>query len=547
MNAQRLLKLLISLAACWGLAVPGASAQSLLVPGADNQIFFNGFQNVYDGNGVLKPFGSGLQAGDHIVSIVNVQNIDVNGQTVWFSGNQDQLTGIAVHRIVSVLSPDPFSAQPEPHVTLAAPALSQFCTDAAKTDCFNSGLMGGAVLALYRDIGGTNFTSGGPAVTDVARATDGEVWVTLGLAAGPSGDVGYAYSHTDGQFPPPDKAFSGLNAIINNTGFGFFGINDVNEVEIGGAVLFNDVVFTNEIEINPNSTQFGGNSPWLVRINDPATLRPFEMVAGACRFTGGGVDTLAVLDGSVLVGVPYFNGVLESGSQKIGRSNNESSINRYQFGGQAGANTGQQPQPKGEWTHHQQTGPAGSFTFHGGTASAPQGTEIDAIRCSDPGVCLPARRAPVKQLDFDGIGTFKNIGSGKNKPKWLIANPIVTAEGHGNQTFDGTFHWFEVNIDDLGEPGNENSGANVDPAQHPEICPPEGFGEKSGTALADCRCPDYYRITIYNGVDAANVVKNPDGSIDPNSLDRTTVIYEARGYIDGGNLQIHPPTGFDLK
>ena len=92
-----------------------------------------------------------------------------------------------------------------------------------------------------------------------------------------------------------------------------------------------------------------------------------QMVAGACRFTGGGVDTLAVLDGSVLVGVPYFNGVLESGSQKTGRNNNESSINRYQFGGQAGANTGQQPQPKGDWTHHQQTGPAaGSFAFFQG-------------------------------------------------------------------------------------------------------------------------------------------------------------------------------------
>jgi hypothetical protein len=221
-------------------------------------------------------------------------------------------------------------------------------------------------------------------------------------------------------------------------------------------------------------------------------------------------------------------------------------VNSYQFGGQAGANTGQQPQPKGEWTHHQQSGPAGSFVFHGGTASAPQGTEIDVIRCSDPGVCLPARRAPVKQLDFDGIGNFKNLGTGKNKPKWLSASANVSV-GHGNQSFDGTYHWFEVNIDDLGEPGNENSGANVDPAEHPEICPPNGFGEKGDTALADCRCPDFYRITVYNGVDAANVVRNADGSIDPSSLDRTTVIYEARGYINGGNLQIHPPTGFDSK
>jgi hypothetical protein len=48
--------------------------------------------------------------------------------------------------------------------------------------------------------------------------------------------------------------------------------------------------------------------------------------------------------------------------------------------------------------------------------------------------------------------------------------------------------------------------------------------------LVDCECPDFYRITIYAG---------------PTS--DTAVIYEASGWIKGGNLQIHPPTGFDLK
>ena len=66
-------------------------------------------------------------------------------------------------------------------------------------------------------------------------------------------------------------------------------------------------------------------------------------------------------------------------------------------------------------------------------------------------------------------------------------------------------------------------------------------------ALAECSCSDFYRITIYDGVYAANVVKNPDGSIDPSQLNRTDVIYEVWGYIDGGNLQLHHPTGFDRK
>ncbi len=268
-----------------------------------------------------------------------------------------------------------------------------------------------------------------------------------------------------------------------------------------------------------------------------------------CRFTGGGVDT----DGN-------WDHTLEDGEMiRNGAGNLPAGIDRYQFGGQAGANTALPPQPKGEWTHHQQTGPSGSFTFHGGTSSAPAGTEIIEIRCSDPGFCNPARNAPAKQLDFDGIGTFKSIGKGNKAPVWEIASPTVTAEGKGNKTFDGTFHYFEVNVDDLGEPGGNNTGLS-----DPLICPGRGFGEKSDglfvpdpvnnpntevplpfTPFGECDCEDFYRITIYDGVDAADVVFDADGNIDLDSLDRTTVIYEAFGYIDGGNLQLHPLTGFD--
>ena len=226
-----------------------------------------------------------------------------------------------------------------------------------------------------------------------------------------------------------------------------------------------------------------------------------------------------------------------------GAGNLPEGIDRAQFGGQAGASTAQQPQPKGEWTHHQQRGPSGSFTFHGGTASAPAGTEIDEIRCSDPGGCKPSGDppSPAKQLDFDGIGTFKSIGKGGKAPIWEIAGANATAEGKGNKAFDGTFHWFEVNIDDLGEPGGSNKGA-PDSTE----CPGIGFGEKGGAELANCDCPDFYRITIFNGVDAADVDWLSDGSIDPTLLRQQDVLYEFYGYIDGGNLQLHHPTGYDL-
>jgi hypothetical protein len=218
-------------------------------------------------------------------------------------------------------------------------------------------------------------------------------------------------------------------------------------------------------------------------------------------------------------------------------------IDRAQFGGQAGASTAQQPQPKGEWTHHQQRGPSGSFTFHGGTASAPMGSEIDDIRCSDPGGCSPSGNppSPAKQIDFDGIGTFRKIGKGNRAPIFEIPNANATSEGRGNQTFNGTFHWFEVNIDDLGERGGLNSGA-----PNSDICPDTGFGEKGAEALANCDCPDFYRITIYNGVNAEDVVWAV-GGIDTTLLRQQAVIYEFYGFIDGGNLQIHQPTGYDLQ
>lgn len=222
-----------------------------------------------------------------------------------------------------------------------------------------------------------------------------------------------------------------------------------------------------------------------------ALTMPLPSEVFAVRVTGGGVDS----------------GDLWDGTSAKGRSQESDGINRYTFGGQAGAPTSSQPQPYGEWTHRQRSGPDGSFTFHAGTASAPAGTEIDLIIASDPGWCVQARKAPAKQIDFEGIGTFKNI----KKPSPALVN-IVSGE---------TFHWFEVHIEDLGEPGK-----NGRQALPPETCPPEG----SAGEPADCDCPDFYRITIYEAFDPQT-----------QAPDMTNVIYEVYGYIRGGNLQIHPP------
>jgi hypothetical protein len=212
-----------------------------------------------------------------------------------------------------------------------------------------------------------------------------------------------------------------------------------------------------------------------------------------CRVTGGGTDKYGQWNGR------WARGECEDGE----------GLNRYTFGGQAGAPTASQPQPWGNWTHSQRGGPDGSFTFHAGTASAPPGTEIDFVQCSDPGWCVQARPAPAKQIDFEGIGTFKNLSLRKAPP--VTYDNVIVGETH---------HWFEVHIEDLGEPGK---GGKVDPPA--ATCPPEG----SAGDLADCGCPDFYHIIIYEAFDPQSEPVN-----------MTDVIYEVLGYINGGNLQIHP-------
>lgn len=211
---------------------------------------------------------------------------------------------------------------------------------------------------------------------------------------------------------------------------------------------------------------------------------------GECRMTGGGHDTSG-----------FWTGTLAKGEHL-----DDSGLDQYTFGGQAGAPTASQPQPYGEWTHHQKAGPDGSFNFHMGTASAPDDALVKIVTCSDPENCVPARTAPFKQLDFAGVGVFHNI----RKPSPALAG-VVAGE---------TRHCASVHVEDLGEPGK---GGKVEPAG-PE-CPATG----SKGALANCSCPDFYQLTIHGTPDQA-----PDGTcLGP-------VIYHVYGYLTGGNIQIHP-------
>ncbi len=248
-----------------------------------------------------------------------------------------------------------------------------------------------------------------------------------------------------------------------------------------------------------------GNLPAsLVWLTGTLAITPPSTEILACRVTGGGNDSY--------IDDPNSDSLTPRQLRRL--------ANHYRFGGQAGAPTASQPQPYGQWTHHQQRGPDGSFVFHAGTASAPEGTEIDWIACSDPGWCSPARHAPAKQIDFAGVGTFRNI----RRPGPSLANVVARQ----------TYHWFEVHIEDLGEPGKGKAkakakgkakGLHSRPAANDALCPPQGSAGQN----ANCDCPDFYSITIYEAF-------NPD----TDAVNNTDVIYQVHGYINGGNLQIHP-------
>ncbi len=217
--------------------------------------------------------------------------------------------------------------------------------------------------------------------------------------------------------------------------------------------------------------------------------RTLEVENCRCRVTGGGND-----------------GRIPPRSWADG----EFGDNQWTIGGQAGAPSASSP-AFGEWTHHQKNGSFGRFVFHGGTASAPSPeTFVENIRCSDPENCHPARPAPSKQIAFDGVGTIKN--------------GTLEARDSAREFGKGDLLCFFVEIEDLGEPGNRTDNDETNPTK----CPFDGH--PSDGSCDKCGCADWYSISIVNCHGLYN------GPTDEE-------VYHVRGYLHGGNFQIHPLVG----
>lgn len=235
---------------------------------------------------------------------------------------------------------------------------------------------------------------------------------------------------------------------------------------------------------------------------------------GSCRMTGGNVTVSPALGDDGLETWSYEFKSLDLGEY-------------ITTGGQIGAPSG--GIPRGHWTHTQHGGAAGSFTFHSGTSSAPDGTEISSIECADPGWCVQARCAPFKQIFWTGIGNFAS-----QHYNGAFDEGVVVPGGPNK---GGTLHYYRAMVGDFGEnnrPTREIPGqcSWVPPGPYDaseavalyNYGPDPKFGDKNGQ-ICDT-CPDYYQIEIH-------------ATVDPSSA----VIYEFYGFVEGGNYQIHPRTG----
>lgn len=282
-----------------------ASAVSVIM-NTDNELYFQNHEAVFDVNGnyVAPDPNRGILVGDHFVGIINVQNIDASGSTIWMQSTTDQLSGIFAQQVVGVIWPDvydPGGAQALPHLVLA-PAATTFFTDLGGSTFDISPWLDptqNEIMSFWTQTGAgtTVYESNGTMFDDIQIATDGALWASFGydnngttgttdpldpFAADPGvvfDDDGYFYSHVSIGVPLANftgEAWAGLDAIVNNTGFIFTDINDPSEVEMDLIIanLFNDMYMSSELEPNPNAVQMGGNSPWDLRSNDPAHIAP---------------------------------------------------------------------------------------------------------------------------------------------------------------------------------------------------------------------------------------------------------------------------------
>ena len=236
-------------------------------------------------------------------------------------------------------------------------------------------------------------------------------------------------------------------------------------------------------------------------------------IPGACRVTYGGNDRNGNID-------------LTKFGQICGKVKGKEQC--YTFGGQVGAPTTDPAQggPFGEHTHHQFLGEGGDFVFRAGTRSAPKSTRITAVACKDPGAIRQAEaNAGFKQIDFEGTGSFRTMNA--------VAKNYLKANG-GPSDIDtdnvsDKKYYFRVDMVDAGEPGNK--GKKLEASKCAAFL---NADQNNPLATPDPLLLDY----VSGGGSCADLYQF---FICPSEApcEQAQAMYAIRGFLTGGNIQLH--------
>lgn len=236
-----------------------------------NELNFKNVENIYrvDQNGdwqIVDPDAPGatLQVGDIFQGILSIQGIQVGGTQIWYSSPTDQLTGYFLLEIDSI------SYDIDPNGTDLL-----YFKPYSGSDPYNILNTGnGEVMALFTD-SSTPYEENGSISDDIAKATDGNLWATLGFAT--NDNYWYAIANTDFSVLPYTNYTSigtgGLDFIVNNTSLDWVPVVDPNEGTIPGD-QYVQLYFTTKIERSSlNDYDFDSDDPANgYPVPEPATL-----------------------------------------------------------------------------------------------------------------------------------------------------------------------------------------------------------------------------------------------------------------------------------
>ena len=239
------------------LSAEYAEAAPLFSVGTDNVL---GFQAVGNKTGSPTP-----TVGDKFFGVANVQDNTVKGGVIWNAQNvsspYDSFSGYFIVEVKSV------TATPVGSGTFYNLQMGVASSD-PNGIMSSSDLSAGTIMKLYTD-STTSYTTGGAVATDIARATDGALWASLGMtAAGGYWNVSLAPSGF------PSGTNGGINFITNNTGMNWAKVADAGCT--GGGC---DMVFASTFNTLAGAWKYG--------INDPATIHPVPLPAAAWFLASG--------------------------------------------------------------------------------------------------------------------------------------------------------------------------------------------------------------------------------------------------------------------